>query len=451
LNAAIRSSWRGNECANELERDQGEMWGNTRQVWALLLGVTILALGHGLHGSLIGIRSAAENFDTTTTGFIMSGYSLGLILSAYLTPHLVKYVGHIRVFAAFASIVSTAVLLIPLWIDPLFWFAMRFVAGVCTSGLYIVAESWLNEAASNKNRGKLLSIYMTLTFGAMGCGQLLLNITDESGFARFIAVSALVSLALVPISLMRSEPPNIESARGVSVRDIYRASPLATVAVFTNGLGQSAFFSMGAVFGITVGLSLPYISLMMALPPLAVILSQYPLGALSDRFDRRAMLTGLSLLAAGLCAMAIPAAAVSPFALIGIITAFGAIALPIYSLVLAYANDHLSKDQMLGASSKLILVYGIGAILGPLLAGGFMRQFGSSGFMIYMFLVYGGTGGFALFRTLRRPAVPREAGPVVQVSPVTTAVTAKALADDMSKDDGQVTSDAASVRPAAAG
>jgi MFS family permease len=278
---------------------------------------------------------------------------------------------------------------------------------------------------------------MTLTFGAMGCGQLLLNITDESGFARFIAVSALVSLALVPISLMRSEPPNIESVKGVSVVDIYRASPLATVAVFTNGLGQSAFFSMGAVFGITLGLSLPYISLMMALPPIAVIVSQYPIGALSDRLDRRAILICLSLLAALLCAAAMPASAISPFALIGVISVFGAIALPIYSLVLAYANDHLSKDQMLGASSKLILLYGLGAILGPPLAGAFMRQFGSKGFMIYLVLVYGGTGLFALFRMLRRPLVPRETGPVVQVSPVTTAVTAQALAGDMSKDGTQ--------------
>jgi MFS family permease len=280
---------------------------------------------------------------------------------------------------------------------------------------------------------------MTLTFGAMGLGQLLLNIQDQSGFARFIAVSALISLALVPISLMRSEPPSLEATKGVSVVDIYRASPLATVAVFANGLGQSAFFSMGAVFGIGIGLSLPYISLMMALPPLAVILSQYPLGALSDRFDRRAMVTGLAFVAAGLCALAIPASAISNFALIGVVVAFGAIALPIYSLVLAYANDHLSRDQMLGASSKMILLYGMGAILGPVLAGAFMRQFGAIGFMIYLMLVYGGTGIFALFRTMRRPTVPKEAGPIVQVSPVTTAVSAQALADEASKNEGRST------------
>jgi MFS family permease len=292
---------------------------------------------------------------------------------------------------------------------------------------------------------------MTLTFGAMGCGQLLLNITDESGFARFIAVSALVSLALVPISLLRSEPPNIESVRGVSVVDIYRASPLAAVAVFANGLGQSAFFSMGAVFGITLGLSLPYISLMMALPPVGVILSQYPIGALSDRYDRRSVLTVLSFLAAALAAAAIPAARLSPFLLIGIVTAFGLVALPIYSLVVAYANDHLSKDQMLGASSKLILLYGIGAILGPLLAGAFMRQIGSAGFMAYMVLIYGGTGGFALFRTMKRPAVPAETAPVVQLSPVTTAVTAQALAEDAGRTPRPPAAAAGNAKPAVAG
>jgi MFS family permease len=150
------------------------------------------------------------------------------------------------------------------------------------------------------------------------------------------------------------------------------------------------------------------------------------------------MLMGLSLLAALLCAAAMTATAMSPFALIGIIAIFGAIALPIYSLVLAYANDHLSKDQMLGASSKLILLYGLGAILGPPIAGAFMRQFGSRGFLIYLALVYGGTGLFALFRMMRRPLVPPETCPVVQLSPVTTAVTAKALADDMSADGAPV-------------
>src|SRR6476646_7707289 len=152
------------------------MFAGLRSVWVLLLGVTILSLGHGLHGSLVGVRAQAENFDAATTGLIMSGYFAGLLASSSVTPRIVQSVGHIRVFAAFASVVSTAVMLIPLWINPIWWFAMRFIAGLCTSGLYIVCESWLNSTSTNQNRGRLLSVYMIVTYAAMGSGQLLLNI-----------------------------------------------------------------------------------------------------------------------------------------------------------------------------------------------------------------------------------------------------------------------------------
>ena len=408
------------------------MFGNARAVWALLLGVFFLAMGNGLQGSLVGIRSAAENFDTTTTGFIMSGFSLGLIVSSYVTPRLVRYVGHIRVFAALAAIASTVVLFFPMWVNPFFWFALRFVGGLCTSGLYIICESWLNAAATNEMRGKLLSIYMTLTYSALGMGQLLLNLSDESGFVRFIAISALLAAALVPISLVKQEPPSIETAKGVNVVDVYRASPLAAVAIFANGLGQSAFFSMGAVFGMTLGMSLTYISVMMAFPPIVVILSQYPLGVLSDRFDRRRMVIALAVLAAVIAAICIPAA-VSPFAIILLFAMFGAVALPLYPLLVAYANDHLSKDQMLGAASKLILLYGLGAILGPLFAGEFMRRLGSTGFMLYLLLVYGGIAVFAIYRMFIRPQPAKESAAVVQLSPVTTAVTAQAIAEDIGR------------------
>jgi MFS family permease len=327
-------------------------------------------------------------------------------------------------------VVSTVVLLIPLWINPLFWFAMRVVAGLCTSGLYIVCESWLNAAASNRSRGRLLSVYMTLTYAALGSGQLLLNVSDESGFARFILVSAIFSLALVPISLVRSEPPSIERARGIGIVEIYRASPTATVAIFACGVGQSAFFSMGAVFGITHGMPLAYISLMMALPPIAVIFSQYPVGVLSDLFDRRTVLLALSFFASLLAAAMLLFGERSHFLLIALMAAFGAAALPLYSLVLAYANDNLHRDQMLAASSKLILLYGLGAMLGPLLVGEFMRRLGSAGFLTFLTMLYGGIGAFALYRRFRRPAVQPATGAVAPVPPDATGVTTRAIAED---------------------
>lgn len=403
-----------------------------RAVGALLIGIGLLGLANGLQGSLVAIRAAAENFSASSTGIIMSGFSAGLLLSSFLTPQVVGRVGHIRVFAAFASIGSTAVLLIPLWVDPAWWLLMRFIAGLCTAGLYIVCESWINAASSNENRGEILSIYMIVIYGAMGAGQFFLNVQDESGFSRFIVVSALMSLALVPISLANAEAPAIGRPRPVGIGEIYRGSPLAVVGAAVNGLGQSAFFAMGALYGVMQGLPLAYVSIMMALPPLGVIISQYPIGLLSDRYDRRTLLTILAFLAAIIAVITIPVAAISPVALIGLFTLFGAIAMPIYSLAIAHANDHLDKDQMIGASSKLVLFYGTGAIAGPSLAGLAMQVLGTAGFMSYMTLVYGGLGLFAVYRMSRRPPpVQTEGAELPKLGPTTTPVGATIIAEEL--------------------
>src|SRR5690349_5248847 len=407
------------------------MFAGLRSVWVLLLGVAILSLGHGLHGSLVGVRASAENFDAATTGLIMSGYFAGLLLSSIVTPRVVQSVGHIRVFAAFASVVSTAVLLIPLWVQPVWWFLMRFVAGLCTSGLFIVCESWLNSASSNKNRGQLLSIYMIITYAAMGLGQFLLNVADSSGFSRFIIVSALLSMAMLPLTLMPSETPSLAGVRSVTLTQIYRSSPLAIVATLASGLAQSAFFSMGAVYALMQGLPLSLVSVMMALPPLALIVSQYPAGLLSDRYDRRSVIMILSAIAAAIAIVSIFASDISTTVLIGLFTVFGAIALPIYSLVIAHANDHMAKEQMLGASSKLVLLYGTGAMAGPSIAGLFMKYLGSPGFMTYMAGIYVIMAVHAYWRRQQRPTTAKaSAGDIMKVGPMTTPVAARAQAEE---------------------
>jgi MFS family permease len=402
-----------------------------RTVWALLIGVMLLALGNGLQGSLVGIRATAENFSATATGIIMSGYYLGLFLSSFVTPNLVTKVGHIRVFAALAAVDATAVLMFPLYVEPIWWLMLRLTAGICTAGLYIVCESWLNAAVSNRSRGQILSIYMIIVYGSLGAGQLLLNVPDLNGFIRFIIVSVLLSLSLVPIALARIEAPAIEEAQAVHLRDLYRSSPLAVVATFANGLGQSAFFSMGAIYGMMQGLPLAYISLMMALPPIGVIVSQYPIGFLSDRYDRRGLMTMLALLTSTIALCSIIVQPYSRDLLIGLFTLFGAVSLPLYSLAVAHANDHLRRDQMLGASGQLVLIYGSGAVLGPSLAGGFMQRLGTPGFMTYMAVIYTALGAFAIYRMRQRSAPSRVEGPVHPVSPVTTPVAAKAMIESL--------------------
>lgn len=397
-----------------------------RSLWVLLICVAMLCLGQGLSGSLVSLAADQNSFGTDVTGFVMAGYSAGLLLSAFLTPRLVRSVGHVRTFAGLASSVSTAILLFPLWIDPLFWFVLRVITGLCVSGMFIVCESWLNSASSNQNRGQVMSLYMIVTYGALGLGQLLLNVSDESGFVRFIIVSCLLSMSLVPLILLPAEAPSVEGARPIAIRDIWEASPLAVVGVFACGLAQGAFFALGVVFGLAKGLPLVSVSIMMALPPLGVIFSQYPIGWISDRFDRRTIIMLLSLASAIIAAVTLAGGYyLSRFLLISLVTAFGVIALPIYSLVVAHANDHLRKDQVLGAAAKLILLYGVGSLIGPLVVGAMMRRIGGDGFLIYMIAVQASLAGFALWRRWRRPDhLKAQGSDVMTVSPV--AATAKA-------------------------
>jgi MFS family permease len=407
------------------------MIASVRQIGILMIAVAFLSLGHGLHGSLVGVRASAENFSTVMTGLIMSAYFAGLLLSSWLTPRIVETVGHIRVFAGFASVVSTVVMLYPLWVDSIWWLVLRFVAGFCTSGLYIVCESWMNSASSNQNRGKMLSVYMVVSYGAMGGGQLLLNVYDGSGFARFIIVSALLSLSLVPLSLVPTETPSLVGTKNVSVSEIYRASPLAVIATFANGLAQSAFFSMGAVFGIMQGMALPYVSLMMALPPIGVILTQFPAGALSDRYDRRTVIMAFSAAAVAVALAAALLGSLSPVLMIALFAIFGCIAIPIYSLVMAHANDHLHKDQMLGGSGKLIMLYGLGAMMGPLLAGQFMQMMGYNGFLYYLIVIYAAIAGLTMIRRVKRPGtIKMQSGEGLRVGPMSTPVAAQAIAKE---------------------
>jgi MFS family permease len=400
-------------------------------LWVLLVSVAMLCLGHGLSGSLVSLAANQADFRTDVTGFVMAGFSAGLLASAFLTPRLVRSVGHVRTFAGLASTVSTAVLLFPLWVDPVFWFVLRVVVGLCVSGMFIVCESWLNASSTNRNRGQMLSLYMIVTYGALGLGQLLLNVTDESGFVRFIIVSCLLSMALVPLILLPSEAPSVEGARSVGASEIWRASPLAVVGVLACGLGQSAFFALGVVFGLAKGLPLASVSIMMALPPLGVILSQYPIGWISDRFDRRTIIMLLSAAAALVCVVTLVGGFyVSRTMLIALVTAFGVISLPIYSLVVAHANDHLQKDQVLGASAKLVMLYGVGSIVGPILVGALMGRLGHDGFLLYMIAVHAGLAAFAVWRSWRKPEHFKAQGKeVMTVSPVSQAANPAVLQD----------------------
>jgi MFS family permease len=309
--------------------------------WPLFLGMALLMIGNGLQGSLLGVRAAIEHFPTTLTGVLMSAYYLGFLVGSLLTPKLVMRVGHVRVFAALASLASTAILIHAVFVEPTTWVAVRLASGFCYAGLYVVAESWLNEQATNETRGQLLSIYLVISYGGMALGQGLLNTASPGGSTLFMLVSILVSLSLIPMLLSATKGPAFAASSPISVKELYQASPTGMVGFFVAGLAQGGAVGMGAVYTGMIGLSVPLISLFMTMLLLGGMLLQWPLGLFSDRFDRRLVLTVVTFVAAALALAGAMGAADSIKGLLIIIFLFGGMMLPMYSLCLALPTNRL--------------------------------------------------------------------------------------------------------------
>jgi MFS family permease len=374
--------------------------------WAILLGFGILMLGDGLQGSLLAIRADLEGFSATLTGLVMSSFYLGFLLGSIMTPRITIKVGHIRVFAAFAALSSSAILIHALVVSVPVWIAMRLLSGFCFAGLYIVAESWLNDRATNETRGKLLSMYMVVTYVGVGAGQLLLNLASPLEFQLFILTSILISVAVVPLLLSAGSPPTFHDSVRISLPELFRLTPLGLVSMFTVGLVTATFFALGPVYAQRIGLNIRDTSYFLTAAVFGTVLLQAPIGALSDRYDRRKILALVTILASLTAMICIPAEQHSTMALFAAIALFGGLAFPLYSICIAYTNDHLEPNQMIAASGALVLVGGLGAITGPVLFAMIMDAYGHQALFWSIASIHGLTGLFAIYRMFNSTPVP---------------------------------------------
>jgi MFS family permease len=389
---------------------------------ALLLGATMLLWGNGLQGILLPVRATIEHFSTSTIGLIASAYSLGFVVSCRYAPRIVRRVGHIRSFAVFAAIGACVVLLFVLVVDPLVWVVLRMLSGFCFAGLYMVIESWLNESAENSNRGQIFSTYMVINLTAITLGQLVLPLGDPGGFELFAITAIAVALALVPIGLTTSTAP--QPIRQVQLRlgRLYGMSPVGLAGCFFVGLSNGAFGGLGAVFAESIGMSTTGIALFMSAALIGGALVQLPLGRLSDRVDRRqviamacsfAMIFGLMLAVLGdghdgtpFLGLGWLTATLHPAVLIAVVALYGGFAYPLYGLCVAHTNDFVSREEFIEASSGLLLTWGIGASIGPLMAALAIEQVGLGGLFLYTALVHSSFALVTLYRMTRREAVP---------------------------------------------
>lgn len=384
--------------------------------WALFLGIGFLMIGNSLQGTLLSVRGKIEDFDPQTMGFVMSAYFVGFLGGSLLAPELIRRVGYVRVFAALGSLISAAFIVYAVFVTPWAWAVMRLVVGFGFSGVYVVAESWLNNTATNDNRGQTLSAYMMVQMAGIVIGQSVLNIADPGGYDLFILMSVVVSISFAPILLSASPAPVSDDTERMSFGELLRASPLGCVGSFMLGGIFASMFGMSAVYAGEIGLSLDQIAVFVSLMYVTALFSQYPIGWVSDRVDRRKVIALVMAVATVACAVGVLASN-NLLAIYGAAAVLGGMANPLYSLLLAHTNDYLPVSKMASASSGLVFINGVGASFGPIAVGYVMGWMGPDGFFVYNCVLCALIASYAIYRMSQRAAAaPEETGSFVPLA-----------------------------------
>ena len=394
-------------------------------------------IAHGLQMQIMGIRSVLEDFSVFTTGIFMSGYYVGYFVGSRTTPNFVSKVGHIRVFAAFASLASLSALVAVVYINPFMWTVSRFITGISLVSCYVVTESWLNDRATNKNRGQLLSAYMMVIYFGLAVGMLLLNVSKPEDYEPFILVSILLSVALVPILLTKRPAPKFKKIETISIKDLYKISPLGTLSSFFTGIIHAAFFSLIAVYATKANYTLLETSVLLFISTIAGVFGQGPIGYFSDTFDRRKVIV-ITTFGSSLLAFLSILSSNDPFQNIYHLDEFAfkkilffifvglysSLCLPLFSLNLAHTNDFVPKSKFVAAGGGLQFVFGVGAISGPVLCSIFMEWFGLNGLFVFLIIAHTIIGSFGLYRMKVRDTVEN---PDSTFTPVPATITPAGL------------------------
>lgn len=368
-------------------------------VAALLISVSILLTGQGLQGTLLPVRASLEQFPTLAIGAMGAAYFIGFTLGCMKGGELVRRVGHVRVFLAMSALASASPLVHALAIQPIAWGLLRLVTGFCLAVLYVVIESWLNERSSNETRGIVFSTYAMITLTVLAIGQMLTLVYDPADFELFVIASVLVSLGAVPIALSTSPSPEQPHTASVDIPRLFQISPSGALGCLVAGFANGAFWSLAPVFTASVSSGTALAAWFMTSAVVGGAITQWPIGLLSDRFSRRGTLIAVTAIG---CVFGLALGLYGPamsFVMVNILgAAWGALAFPLYTISVAYANDHAEPHEYVTVSSGLLLMYGIGAIIGPFIASALMtiREAG------YLFVFAAVTHGLLAFYTVTR-------------------------------------------------
>jgi MFS family permease len=375
---------------------------------ALLISVALLVLGHGLQSTLLPLAANSAHFSDLQIGAISSAYFIGLVLGCLGAPHVIMRAGHIRAYAAVVSLMSAAAILHPIAINPVAWFLIRIISGFCLAGFYTIVESWLNETATNENRGTIMSTYIVILFASMMIGQVSISGMDITSFVPFAIASVTVSLAVIPVALTSAnQPAPITLVRFRPIK-LYRNSPAAMVAALLIGVANGALWSLTPLYGSKIGMTTNEAAFYAAAIIAGGMLSQWPVGRLSDRMDRRLVLMGLAI-ATSFVALGIAIAApVNVTTATILAVAIGICSQPAYAIAVSHAFDYAASEDFVETSSGLLLAFGLGSVAGPFGASFLMGQVGPSGLYFLVAAVELAMATFILTRLFARSAIDPE-------------------------------------------
>lgn len=376
-------------------------------IWPLFAGLSLIGLAIGVQGSLLGVRAQLEGFDSYLIGVLMSCYYAGFLIGSRLAPRMIQRVGHIRIFAALSAVASVTILVHALYVQPWAWALMRLLTGFAFSVIYVVSESWLNQASTNANRGQILSIYTTILLTGICAGQFMLNLAPPSDFTLFILISVMVSIAGVPILLSVVTAPIIEEIQRVSMAQLWYRTPMGVMGIVLSQWVSSIVFSIGAVYASTLGMSIYEVANFMGALMAGGMILQWPLGKISDHVDRRWVI-GLSSLVAAVIAILISFETAASLKLYLLAFGFGGFSLSMYSVVVALTNDHLRPHEIVPASGTVILIAGITSVTGPITAVAWQQALGEQSLFLLLAASLLILATISIWRVLTIPALPAE-------------------------------------------
>ena len=379
-----------------------------KPIFSLLRGTAFLLAASGLHGLLLPLRGQLEGFSTASLGLLGTAWAGGFVTGCYFAPRIVRRAGHVRAFGAFAASGAIIALLTGLMIDPVVWILLRACTGFVMAGAFMVIESWLNERASNENRGTVFGLYMMVTYASIMAGQMLVAAGDVGTESLFMVTGIFFCLALLPTAVSTAAHPTPLQDVSLDLKRLYATSPVSAGACLLIGVANGAWGTLGAVYGARIGISTAEIALMMSLVVVAGAALQMPVGRLSDKTDRRYVLVGASLASAIVGVLIFIATPRSGAFVLAMAAAYGAFAYTLYSLAVAHANDHADAKDFVKVSGGLLLLYGFGTMIGPVIGASLMGSMRPESLFLATALAHFALVGFSILRIRRRAPVPLE-------------------------------------------